>query len=148
MSEIEYGAMKSFGNIAPGEGRSRAAEPARAETGVAGSPLRTQETFDAYCAQIQARLAEYAAQRIHFLQSAHERLTRLLYTARAVEDTALYNELWQHRVVVRELLEALNQLPKAPPAAQAAATSSWPTVVPPAKPVPMTPSNGHFNREE
>jgi hypothetical protein len=146
MSEIEYGAMKPFANMAPGEGRVRPGEPPRAETGVAASPLRSQEAFDAYCVQIQTRLAEYAAQRIHFLQGAHERLTRLLYTARAVEDTALYNELWQHRVVVRELLEALNQLPKTSSAV--AAAPSWPTVAPPSKPVPMTPTNGHFNREE
>jgi hypothetical protein len=148
MSEIEYGAMKTFANIAP-EARSRPADTVRAENGVASSPLRSQEAFDAYCVQVQTRLAEYAAQRIHFLQSAHERLTRLLYTARAVEDTALYNELWQHRVVVRELLEALNQLPKAAPQATAApAAPSWPTVAPPAKPMPMTSPNGHLNRDE
>jgi hypothetical protein len=85
------------------------------------------------------------------LQSAHERLTRLLYTARAVEDATLYNELWQHRVVVRELLDALSQLPKAPvaPAPVATAPPIWQTVPPPAKPVPMPPANnGHFPREE
>jgi hypothetical protein len=151
MSEIEYGAMKTFANAVTGEGRVRPAEPARAENGTVVSPLRSQEAFDAYCVQIQTRLAEYAAHRIHFLQSAHERLTRLLYTARAVEDTALYNELWQHRVVVRELLEALNQLPKAAapaPVATPPTAPSWPTVAPPAKPMPITPTNGHFSRDE
>ena len=71
------------------------------------SPFRTAESFDAYCSQVQGRLAEYAEKRIHFLQAAYDRLTRLLQAARDVEDAPLYNELLMHRVAVRELLESL-----------------------------------------
>jgi len=110
-----------------------------AQNGALSSPLRSQESFDAYCAQVQARLAEHAAQRLSFLQSAHERLTRLLHTARAVEDTALYGELWQYRVAAQELLESIKQIPQAsgveaPPAPP---VGSWPTYAPPAKPRPL-----------
>ena len=77
---------------------------------LSASPLRSSETFESYCTEVQVRLAEHAAQRLNFLQSAHDRLTRLLQTARAVEDTGLYNELWQHRVAVRELLDSLNKI--------------------------------------
>ena len=97
---------------------------ARPEQGSSPSPLRSAEAFDSYCVQVQSRLAEHAAQRIHFLQSAFERLTRLLHTARDVEDTSLYNELWQHRVAVRELLEALTQVGSSVTAVAASAASS------------------------
>jgi hypothetical protein len=97
----------------PGEDTGKTVRP---ETGAFASPLRTAESFEMYCSQIQNRLAEHAAQRANFLQSAYDRLTRLLHTARAVEDTVLYNELWQHRVAVRELLEALSHLSAAPSA--------------------------------
>ncbi len=105
MSEVEYGTFKPLtGSVQP-EAVRAADTGARSE----GSPLRSQEAFDAYCQQVQYRLAEYAAQRTHFLRGAFDRLTRLLQTARAVEDNSLYNELWQVRVAVRELLEALSQ---------------------------------------
>ncbi len=105
MSEVEYGTFKPLtGSVQP-EAVRAADTGARTE----GSPLRSQEAFDAYCQQVQFRLAEYAAQRTHFLRGAFDRLTRLLQTARAVEDNSLYNELWQVRVAVRELLESLSQ---------------------------------------
>ncbi len=125
MSEVEYGTFKPLtGSVQPEA--VRAADPgARSE----GSPLRSQEAFDAYCQQVQYRLAEYAAQRTHFLRGAFDRLTRLLQTARAVEDNSLYNELWQVRVAVRELLEALAQ-----------ATSSGGAAVAPWQPSQQPPS--------
>ncbi|HZT43274.1 MAG TPA: hypothetical protein VFA07_13980 [Chthonomonadaceae bacterium] len=113
--------------------------PRTAQNGAVSSPLRSQETFDAYCAQVQSRLAEHAALRRSFLQSAHERLTRLLHTARAVEDTTLYGELWQYRVAAQELLESLKQIPQAQgvEAPSAPPSGSWPTYAPPAKPRPL-----------
>ena len=88
------------------------------------SPLRSMDTFNSYCTQVQSRLAEQTAHRTDFLQAAYERLTRLLQAAKAVEDTALYSELWQHRVAARELLQAVSQF-------------AQPTVAPPAKPLPQ-----------
>jgi hypothetical protein len=96
------------------------AEASVAARNPAVSPFRTAESFDAYCSQVQGRLAEYAEKRVHFLQAAYDRLTRLLQAARDVEDSALYNELLMHRVAVRELLESL-QRPARPEAAGAAA---------------------------
>jgi hypothetical protein len=91
---------------------SNATPPPTIPTQKVETPFRSAEAFDAYCAQVQARLAEHAAQRIHFLQSAYDRLTRLLQTARAVEDPALSNELAQYRIAATELLEALKRLPQ------------------------------------
>ena len=96
--------------VAPGSPSEDTGKTARSENGASTSPLRTAEAFETYCSQVQNRLAEHATQRASFLQSAYDRLTRLLHTARAVEDTGLYNELWQHRVAVRELLEALSHV--------------------------------------
>ena len=96
--------------IPPGTSVETQNKSARAEQGSSPSPLRSAEAFENYCTQVQSRLAEHAAQRTHFLQAAFERLTRLLHTARDVEDAALYNELWQHRVAVRELLESLSHV--------------------------------------
>src|SRR5689334_20691185 len=59
-----------------------------------GSPLRSTEAFEAYCSQVQNRLAEFAAQRQEFLQAAHDRLTRMLHAARDIGDQTLYAELW------------------------------------------------------
>ena len=42
------------------------------------NPLRSAETFEAYCQHIQSRLAEHAVRRRHFLQNAYDRLTQLL----------------------------------------------------------------------
>ena len=92
--------------VAP-SGATAAAEAAVAVRNPTISPFRTAESFDAYCSQVQGRLAEYAEKRVHFLQAAYDRLTRLLQAARDVEDSALYNELLMHRVAVRELLESL-----------------------------------------
>ncbi len=113
--------------------REAQSKGARPEQGSSPSPLRSAEAFDSYCVQVQSRLAEHAAQRIHFLQSAFERLTRLLHTARDVEDTSLYNELWQHRVAVRELLEALTQVGSSVTAV-ATSTASASAAVSPAPP--------------
>ena len=114
--------------VVAGNSGEDAGKNGRLETSASASPLRTAESFETYCAQVQNRLAEHAVQRANFLQSAYDRLTRLLHTARAVEDTVLYNELWQHRVAVRELLEALNHLSSAPavplPAAPTSSTSA------------------------
>ena len=71
------------------------------------SPLRSQDALDAYCARVQQRLAEHFTRRKQFLHDAHERLARLMQTAHAVEDSALYHELWQHCLVTRELLQAM-----------------------------------------
>ncbi len=141
MSESDYSAYKAYPALHAAEpAATRPAESvARAEGGASASPLRSQESFDAYCRQVQTRLAEHAAQRATFLRAAYERLTRLLHTARAVEDTALYNELWQHRIAVRELLESLTQASTSP--------GAWPSVPPPSKPVPLQAANGHFTRE-
>jgi hypothetical protein len=73
------------------------------------SPFRSAESFETYCHQVQARLAEHAANRRHFLQEACDRLARLFQAARDVEDTALCNELRQHLLAARELLDALNR---------------------------------------
>lgn len=74
------------------------------------SPFRSAEAFDLYCTRIQSRLVEHALQRKHFLQEAYNRLTRLLQAAHAVEDAALYNELWKHRLAARELMDILNSV--------------------------------------
>lgn len=71
------------------------------------SPFRSSETFENYCAKVQSRLSEHAIKRIDFVQTAFDRLTRLLQTAKDVEDTSLYNEIWHHRVTAKELLESL-----------------------------------------
>ena len=73
------------------------------------SPLRNVETFEAYCAEVQEKLAAHAAHRMSFLQSAFDRLSSLLQAARDVEDTALSNELAQHRIASRELLDAVRR---------------------------------------
>ena len=123
-------------------GKSGANKSAIGDNTAGGSPLNSVEAFESYCSQVQTRLAEHAAQRAHFLQAAFERLTRLLHTARSVEDTALYNELWQHRVAVRELLEALHQISATsnasavPAAAPASASSAVVTSSAPPAPAP------------
>ncbi|CCW34971.1 hypothetical protein CTKA_00007 [Chthonomonas calidirosea] len=89
---------------------ARTPEPQDASEPTTPSPLRTPEAFEAYCAQVQSRLAQYAQQRANFLLSAHDRLTRLLATARAVEDNDLYNELLQYQMATKELLDALSQV--------------------------------------
>lgn len=110
------------------------AEAAVAARPPAISPFRTAESFDAYCSQVQGRLAEYAEKRIHFLQAAYDRLTRLLQAARDVEDAALYNELLMHRVAVRELLESLQS--PARPAVSAAPMAVTQTHLPTGAPAP------------
>ena len=72
------------------------------------SSLRNAETFNAYCADVKARLAEHAVHRRQFLQGAHEKLTGLLYAARVVEDEALSQELSLRLTAVGELLDALD----------------------------------------
>lgn len=99
------------------------------------APLRSAETFETYCHQIQSRLAEHALRRRHFLQNAHDRLTQLLHAARAVEDNALYNELWQVRLATRELLEAIRHL--------SPSENGWQNTPPPAKPMPLPTNNGY-----
>jgi hypothetical protein len=91
-----------------------------------GSPLRSVEAFDAYCAEVQQKLAVHAAHRFTFLQSAFDRLSSLLQAARDVEDPGLVGELNQHRLATMELLNAVRRVqgsevpaapvPSAPPA--------------------------------
>jgi len=105
-------------------------------------PLRSEEAFEIYCRSVQSQLAEHALKRKHFLQNAHTRLTQLLHAARAVEDTTLYEELWQTRAAARELLAALPQNASAPdvPTVPLAVLPA-PLSVPP---LPHSPtSNGH-----
>jgi hypothetical protein len=128
------------GAVAATAGPPEAAVAARNPT---ISPFRTAESFDAYCSQVQGRLAEYAEKRVHFLQAAYDRLTRLLQAARDVEDTALYNELLMHRVAVRELLESL-QSPlqssvSASPMTSAPMPMSASASPPPGRPTPPPP---------
>ena len=75
-----------------------------------GSPLRSTEAFDAYCAEVQQKLAVHAAHRFTFLQSAFDRLSSLLQAAQDVEDIALVGELSHHRVATRELLDAVRRV--------------------------------------
>ena len=94
------------------------------------SPFRSSETFENYCAKVQSRLSEHAIKRIDFVQTAFDRLTRLLQTAKDVEDTPLYNEIWHHRVTAKELLESLKH------------TTQNNSLVPPLPPRPGPPDNG------
>ena len=81
------------------------------------SPFRSAESFETYCNKVQSKLSEHAQKRIDFVQTAFDRLTRLLQAAKDVEDTSLYNEIWHHRVTAKELLDSLkqNSTPGAPP---------------------------------
>jgi hypothetical protein len=100
------------------------------------NPLRSAETFEAYCQHIQSRLAEHAVRRRHFLQNAYDRLTQLLHAARAVEDTALYNELWQVRLATRELLEAIKHL-------SPTENTNWQPAPASNRPLPLQNTNGY-----
>ena len=71
------------------------------------SPFRSAESFYSYCIKVQSKLSEHAQKRIDFVQTAFDRLTRLLQAAKDVEDTGLYNEIWHHRVTAKELLDSL-----------------------------------------
>ncbi len=85
-----------------------AEQPARTASADASySPLRNAETFEAYCSEVQEKLASHALNRMSFLQAAYERLNSLLQAARDVEDVALTDELTQHRNASRELLDAV-----------------------------------------
>ncbi len=103
------------------------------------SPFRSAETFDAYCSQVQGRLAEYAEKRVHFLQMAYDRLTRLIQAARDVEDAPLYNELLNHRIAVKELLDSLQNAARAAalPSSIHAPVSAY--TITPARPSPPPP---------
>lgn len=104
-------------------------------------PLKSSETFELYCNQVQVRLAEHAVQRLSFLQSANERLTRLLHTALAIGDTALYNELMQHQIAVHELLESLDQVASTPAVSvPATSTSALPILPAPAVSTSVLPA--------
>ncbi len=106
------GAVSSNGFMFPDQAEGRKSEqPNRELIKNDVSPLHSAESFDAYCQHVQSRLSEHATRRREFLQAAYERLTNLLCAARDVEDALLYNELWQHRVAVRELLDALLRSP-------------------------------------
>lgn len=106
------GAASSNGHTFPDQTMSRiSGQTSREQIKKDISPLQSAESFDAYCQQVQSQLSEHAARRREFLQAAYERLTNLLCAARDVEDALLYNELWQHRVAVRELLDALLRSP-------------------------------------
>ena len=103
------------------------------------SPFRTSESFEAYCSQVQSRLAEFASQRSQFLHSAQDRLNRLLQAARAIEDAGLYNELLQYSEAANELLESLTAVSET--------GSMLPLLSPPAKPISMTAENGSLMRD-
>lgn len=145
-TELEVGSPATMSSSAtPAPAAPAPAEAAVAKRNPVISPFRTAESFDAYCSQVQGRLAEYAEKRVHFLQAAYDRLTRLLQAARDVEDSALYNELLMHRVAVRELLESLhgplqNSAPVSPMTTAAAPMPmSVPTSPPPGRPMPPPP---------
>ena len=105
-------------------------------------PLRSEEAFEIYCRSVQSQLTEHALKRKHFLQNAHTRLTQLLHAARAVEDNALYQELWQTRAAARELLAALPQ--NAPVPDVPTALLAMPTLPLSVPTLPHSPaSNGH-----
>lgn len=116
------------------------------------APFRSAEAFDSYCCKIQQRLAEHAALRSQFLQTAYDRLTRLMQAARDVEDTALYQELGQHRIAARELLDALGRASQltpapsvsAPAASLAPSTIPTPPVPGPSKPLPIHSLQGRY----
>ena len=107
------------------------------------TPLRSDEAFANYCSQIQGRLKERAVARRQFLQSAYDRLTGLLRAALAVDDQPLYNELWQHRVAAKELLEAALRVTNSASAIESAPAASAPLPSAPAPsvsfPAPAAP---------
>src|SRR5579871_2749552 len=88
-------------------------------------PLRSEESFAAYCVQVQEKLAAHAVQRIHFLKKAHERLTQLLQAAREVEDENLFLELARHRAAAQVLLDSIQNKVQ-PTTASASAALSLP----------------------
>ncbi len=144
-TEVEVLSPTATPAVVPAASPATAPAEASAARNLTISPFRTAESFDAYCSQVQGRLAEYAEKRVHFLQAAYDRLTRLLQAARDVEDTALYNELLMHRIAVRELLESLQHptlspLP-APPilSVQAPLPMSASVSPAPARPTPPPP---------
>lgn len=115
------------------------------------SPLRNAEAFEAYCAEVQEKLAAHAAHRMNFLQSAFDRLSSLLQAARDVEDAALSNELAQHRIASRELLDAVRRasgtsgsLPSNSLEAPRAAVSLY--VRPNPTPIPIVPPVSQLSR--
>ncbi len=71
--------------------------------------LQSPETFAVYCEEIQTRLQSNASQRKRFLEASIDRLNNLLGTALAVNDTALYHELWQCRQMAQQMIESLAQ---------------------------------------
>lgn len=104
------------------------------------SPLRTHESFTDYCAQVQGRLRERAATRRQFLQAAYDRLTGLLHAALAVDDQPLYNELWQHRVAAKELLESALRATNSPALEERAGLNPYAVAAPsPSPPMPAAP---------
>ncbi len=102
-------------------------------TGVTGdrgfSPLRNAEAFQSYCTDVQERLAAHAANRMYFLQNAHDKLKGLLQAARDVEDGTLSAELALHCAASRELLDSVRTTGPTPPPAHygnsPAATASF-----------------------
>jgi len=115
------------------------------------SPLRNVETFEAYCAEVQEKLAAHAAHRMSFLQSAFDRLSSLLQAARDVEDTSLSNELAQHRIASRELLDAVRRathggvsLP--PPISDSVRTTASVYSRPNPTPIPIVPPVSQLSR--
>ena len=121
-----------------------AAMPPRETNGAAppaSSPLRTNESFTNYCAQVQGRLRERASARRQFLQAAYDRLTGLLHAALAVEDQPLYNELWQHRAAAKELLEAAFRAANSPALEERAGSDAYAVAAPvPPAPTPSAPA--------
>ncbi len=118
-------------------------------TPTGGSPLRNSEAFDAYCSEVQQKLAVHASHRLTFLQSAFERLSSLLQAAKDVEDSSLIGEITQHRMATRELLDAVRRVQggdvsepyqaAAPPPVRAMPVSASPAL-------PAQPASGPFSR--
>ncbi len=115
--------------------------------------LQSPEAFGAYCDEIQIRLQSNASQRKRFLDGAIERLNNLLATALSINDTALYNEVWQCRQMAQQMITNLQEtLPKednAPRSVVPVALVAQPPelrpldavigAIPPAAPIPSAP---------
>ncbi|MCX6382863.1 MAG: hypothetical protein NT023_25845 [Armatimonadetes bacterium] len=71
--------------------------------------LQSPEAFRSYADEIQTRLQSNASQRKRFLEGVISRLNDLLGTALAVNDTALYNELWQCRQMAQQMITNLQE---------------------------------------
>lgn len=103
-------------NDAPLHGANFAsASPSLLPTYVAA--LQSPEAFGAYCDEIQTRLQSNASQRKRFLEGAIDRLNNLMATALAINDAALYNEIWQCRQMAQQMTASLQEIASKEPTA-------------------------------